>query len=396
MKRMDELKIDGKRVLCRVDFNVPLDDSGKITDDSRITGALPTIRKAVDKKAKVILMSHLGRPDGRPDDKFSLSPVAERLGKLLEKEVKLAPDCIGEDVKKMVSDMNAGDVLLLENLRFHPGEKKNNDDFAKELAALCDVYINDAFAVCHRAHASVSAITKHVSEAGAGLLLQKELDYFEKAMADPKRPLVAIIGGAKVSSKLKALENMLSHVNKIIIGGAMANTFLKKKGISVGSSKVEDDLLDSAGSVMEKAEKAGIDFYLPADVVVAQKMEKSAEIKTVSAQEIPDGWMALDIGPETTKQYDKALADAKTIIWNGPMGVFEMESFSKGTLSLVKTVANADALSIVGGGDTGTAVHMSGQADKIDFISTGGGAFLTLMEGRPLPGVAALDGVGKG
>ncbi len=396
MKRMDELKIDGKRVLCRVDFNVPLDDEGKITDDSRITGALPTIRKAVDKKAKVILMSHMGRPDGKPDDKFSLSPVAERLEKLLEKKVKLAPDCIGEDVKKMVSEMNAGDVLLLENLRFHPGEKKNSDDFAKELAALCDVYINDAFAVCHRAHASVSAITKHVSEAGAGLLLQKELDYFEKAMADPKRPLVAIIGGAKVSSKLKALENMLSHVNKIIIGGAMANTFLKKKGISVGSSKVEDDLLDSAGSVMEKAEKAGIDFYLPTDFVVAQKMEKSAETKTVSAQEIPDGWMALDIGPETTKEYDKALADAKTIIWNGPMGVFEMEPFSRGTLSLVKTVANADALSIVGGGDTDTAVHMSGQADKIDFISTGGGAFLTLMEGKPLPGVAALDGVGKG
>lgn len=391
MKNIKDVNISGKKVLFRVDFNVPLDDYQNITDDSRIKGVLPTIQYALDRNAKIIIASHLGRPKGKPVSKFSLAPAAKRLGRLIGKDVQLAPDCIGPEVKDLVENMDTGQVMLLENLRFHAREQENDEGFAKELAGLCDVYINDAFAVSHRVNASVVAITKYAPECAGGFLLQKELDYFKKAMAQPQRPLVAVIGGAKISSKLKALENMLSHVDKIIIGGAMANTFLKQNNCDVGKSKVEDDLLDAAGEVMKKALENNIKLYLPVDVVAASRFDSKAEIKIVPVQEIPTDWMALDIGPATSLLYNEVLYDAKTIVWNGPMGAFEMDAFSRGTLSMVNSVAKSYALTIVGGGDTDVAVHKAGENDRISYISTGGGAFLTLLEGKKLPAVKALE-----
>jgi len=373
-----------------VDFNVPLDDYQNITDDSRIRAVLPTLKYALDHRAKLIIGSHLGRPKGKVVPKMSLSPVAKRLGRLLEKEVKMAPDCIGADVDKMVSQMKEDDVLLLENLRFHPEEEKNEDAFAKALAGLCDVYVNDAFAVSHRINASVAAITKYAPVSSAGFLMQKELDYFKKAMADPQRPFVAVIGGAKVSGKLGALENMLRHVDKFVIGGAMANTFLKSMGYAVGKSLVEDDLLDTAREIMKKAAEKGIKFYLPVDAVVASNSDTKTEIKKVTIQEIPPDWMVMDIGPATSLLYSEVLYDAKTIIWNGPMGVFEKDAFSRGSLAMVESVANSYALTIVGGGDTDVVVNKAGESERISYISTGGGAFLALLEGKTLPGVAAL------
>ena len=395
MKRIQDVVISDKRVFCRVDFNVPLDEFRNIRDDSRIRAILPTLKYALDHKAKLVIASHLGRPRGRAVSEMSLSPVAKRLGRLLEKEVRMAGDCVGPDVKKLVSGMKPGDVVLLENLRFHPQEQKNEDEFAKELASICDVYINDAFAVSHRVNASVAAITKYAPLSAAGFLLQKELDYFEKAMAAPQRPLAAIIGGAKVSGKLEALENMLQHVDKLIIGGAMANTFLKSAGYAVGKSKVEDDLVEVAGTVVKKAAEKGIKFYLPVDVVVASRLDPSAEMKKVPVQEIPSEWMVADIGPATSLLYSEALYDAKTIVWNGPMGVFEMDAFSSGTIDMVRNVANSYALTIVGGGDTDVAIHKTGETDRITYISTGGGAFLALLEGKTLPGVAALNEADK-
>jgi phosphoglycerate kinase len=303
----------------------------------------------------------------------------------------MAPACVGPDVRAMVDGMAPGDVILLENLRFHVEEQENEDGFARRLAELCDVYINDAFAVSHRTNASVVAITDHVADRGAGFLLDQELDYFQKAMTDPQRPLVAVVGGAKVSSKLAALENMLAHVNAIIIGGAMANTFLKSKGHDVGASMVEEDMISKAASVLTEAEKKDIAVYLPVDVVVADRMAPDAAAGTAKVQEIPSGWMALDIGPETSKRYGEVIGSAKTIVWNGPMGVFEMDAFSYGTLDMARHIAGSTALSVVGGGDTVAAVHKSGVSEKVDYISTGGGAFLTLMEGRRLPAVIALD-----
>jgi phosphoglycerate kinase len=391
MKRIQDTDISGKRVFIRVDFNVPLDEYQNIRDDSRIRAVLPTLRYALDHNAKLIIASHLGRPGGKAVPEMSLAPVAKRLGRLLEKQVKMATDCIGADVKKLIAEMKAGDVVLLENLRFHIQEQKNEAEFAKELASLCDVYVNDAFAVSHRKNASVAAITEHAPLSAAGFLLQKELDYFKKAMADPQRPLVAVVGGAKVSSKLGALENMLNHVDKFIIGGAMANTFLKSKGLDMGKSKVEDDLMETAGTIMKKAADKGIKFYLPVDAVVASKFDPKAEIKKVSVNEIPPDWMIMDIGPATSLLYSEVLYDAKTIVWNGPMGVFEMDAFSRGTTSMVRCVADSYALTIVGGGDTDVAVHKTGETERITYISTGGGAFLELLEGKTLPGVAALD-----
>jgi phosphoglycerate kinase len=303
----------------------------------------------------------------------------------------MAPDCIGADVKKMVSEMKTDDILLLENLRFYPGEQANDDEFARELASLCDIYINNAFAVSHRAHASVAAITKFAPQSAAGFLLIKELDYFHSAMDNPRRPLVAIVGGAKVSSKLGALKNMLGRVNKFIIGGAMANTFLKSQGFNLGKSMVEEDLVEEAGEIMKQAISEGIKFYLPVDAVVANQIDPDAESKIVPIQEIPADWMALDIGPATSRLFEEVLHDAKTIVWNGPMGIFEMDAFSRGTVSMVHSVANSYALTIVGGGDTDVAVHSTGQSDRFSYISTGGGAFLYLMEGKTLPGVAALN-----
>ncbi len=390
MKIISEIDLKGKRVLCRVDFNVPLNEQLEITDDARIRAVLPTLQHILDQSGRLIVASHLGRPKGERVEKFSLVPVAKRLSALLDRPVTMAPDCIGPEVTALTAKMASGDVMLLENLRFHKAEQANDPAFAQSLANLCDVYVNDAFAVSHRANASVEAIVAHVREAGAGFLLQKEIDYFQKAMADPKRPLVAVVGGAKVSSKLTALENMMKHVDKIIVGGAMANTFLKAQGVHVGDSKIEEDLLSAAAHMMSDAADRGIKFYLPVDMVVAEKFDATAVTKLVPVQEIPDGWMALDIGPATSLIYAQALYDAKTIVWNGPMGVFEMDPFSQGTMSMARSIAGAHALTIVGGGDTDAALHQAGETSRVSYVSTGGGAFLTLLEGKELPAVAAL------
>lgn len=391
MKSMKDIALKGQRVLVRVDFNVPLTKAGEIDDDARIRAALPTLRHAVDEGAKLIVASHLGRPKGEKVAALSLAPVAERLGQLLERSVDLAPDCVGAEVEAMIAQMKPGEAVLLENLRFHPEEQANDDAFGQKLGRLCDVYVNDAFAVSHRANASVVAVTQHVPQKVAGRLLEKELSWFKKAMVKPRRPLVAVVGGAKISSKLGALENMLRHVDKIIIGGAMANTFLKYFGYDVGKSKVEEDRIETAGEVYHRSLKMGVKIYLPVDVVAARQFEAGAEAGVYTAQEIPAGWMALDIGPATTTLYSQALSDAGTVLWNGPMGVFEMEAFSHGTFAMSHTLAASRAMTIVGGGDTGSAVLKAGDAEQMSYISTGGGAFLTLMEGRILPAVVALE-----
>ena len=392
MKNIRDLDIKEKKVLIRVDCNVPLDEHGNITDDTRIRGVLPTINYALDENAKVIICSHMGRPKGQYQKEFSLAPVAKRLSRLLDKEVKLAPDCIGAEVETMVSQMAQGDVLLLENLRFHAEEKKNDPEFCKQLAKLADVYINDAFAVAHRAHASVVGVVEYFKDYAAGFLLQQEMDYFNRSVSNPSRPLVAIVGGAKVSSKLGALRNMIDRVDKMIIGGAMANTFLKAQGYGVGTSRVEDDLLDTANELIAKAQKQGVKLYLPVDCIVADRFDPKAETRRTTAQEVPENWMILDIGPASTMLFGEALQNAGTIIWNGPMGAFEMEAFAKGTMAMVRKLAFSRALTIVGGGDTDVAVHSAGESSNISYISTGGGAFLMLMEGKVLPGVAALEG----
>lgn len=390
MKSIKEIDIANKKVFIRVDFNVPMDDQQNIINDTRIRAVLPTLRYALDNQAKLIIASHMNRPKGKKSPKLSLKAVAKRLGRLLEKDVKMANDCIGPDVKSHISAMKRGDIILLENLRFHREEQENNDEFAKELASLCDVYVNDAFAVSHRVNASVVAITKYAPVSVAGFLLQEEIGYFSKIIANPKRPLVAIIGGAKVSDKLMALDNMLDHVDKFIIGGAMANTFLKSKGYDVGKSKIEENLVWAARSIMEKAAKRKIKFYLPVDAVVAKRFNPKTQTKVVPIQEIPESWMALDIGPATSLLFSEALYDAKTVIWNGPMGMFEIDAFSRGTIAMVHNVANCYALTIVGGGDTDIAIYKEMANDRITYISTGGGAFLTMLEGKTLPAVAAL------
>jgi phosphoglycerate kinase len=391
MKNIKDLDIREKRVLIRADFNVPLDDQGNITDDTRIRGVLPTINHALDERARIIICSHLGRPKGQRQEKFSLAPVAKRLARLIGKDVKLAPDCIGEETRALVDRMLPGDVVLLENLRFHAEEQDNDPGFARQLAELADIYINDAFAVAHRAHASVVGVVDFVRKCAAGFLLQKEMDYFHKSMGDPQRPLVAIVGGAKVSSKLGALRNLLDRVDAMIIGGAMANTFIKSMGFEIGQSKVEDELLDTARELMAKARVQKVKLYLPVDCIVADRFDAKAATKTTTMQEVPKSWMVLDIGPASITLFAEALDTAKTIIWNGPMGAFEMEPFAKGTMAMVKRVAASHALTIVGGGDTDVAVHRAGESNNISYISTGGGAFLMLMEGKDLPGVVALD-----
>lgn len=390
LKYIDEIDIRGKRVFIRVDFNVPLDEKGNITDDTRIRSVLPTINYALDENAKVILASHLGRPKGKRVPEMSLAPVAKRLGRLLEKEVVLTPDCVGEETKKAVNAMKPGDVVLLENLRFHPEEEKNNEDFGRQLGELADVYINDAFAMAHRAHSSNVAITKYVKEYGAGFLMKKELQYFAMALEKPTRPLVAIVGGKKVSDKVGVLLSLCDRVDKLIIGGGMALTFFKALGYEVGNSFCELDVLDTAREVIEKARNKKIKLYMPVDFIVADKFSADAETKVVTYQEIPKDWMALDIGPATLTLFTEAIQNAKTIIWNGPMGVFEIDSFSRGTFGLVTSVANTYALTIVGGGDTDVAVHRAGEYAKMSYISTGGGAFLEILKGVELPGIAAL------
>lgn len=390
-KGIDQLDMKGKRVFIRVDFNVPMDEKkNEVTDDNRIRAALPTIQHALKQGAKVILASHLGRPKGAPEAKYSLGPVARKLGELLKKEIKLAPDCIGPAVEEMVKAMNPGEVIMLENLRFHKGEEKNDPAFAQSLARLAELYVNDAFAVSHRAHASVEAVARLFEEPAAGFLMKEELKYLNKVMLNPARPLVAVIGGAKVSGKLEVLKNLIERVDKILIGGGMAFTFLKSKGLNVGQSLVEDDLLQTAREILEAADRKGVKVYLPLDCVVADRMDPAARTQVTSVQEIPADGLGLDIGPQTIKTFGEALKGAKTVLWNGPMGVFEMAPFSHGTFSMVKQIVDSGAVSVVGGGDTDLAVHQSGQAERISYISTAGGAFLELLEGKKLPGVEAL------
>jgi len=388
---IDEIEVEGKRVFIRADFNVPLDQKGNITDDTRIKSTLPTVKSVLDRGGSAILTSHLGRPKGKVDKKHSLAPVAGRLSELLGKEVTFLEDCIGKVVEEKAQSLNPGDVILLENLRFHPEEEKNDEGFAGKLAGLADIYINDAFAVSHRAHASVEAITRFAKQAGAGFLIKDEITYFNRAMGKPERPLIAIIGGAKVSGKLEVLENLIQKVDKLLIGGAMAFTFLKAEGIEIGKSLVEDDLLDTARKVMKKADEMGVEIILPVDCVVADKVNAEAEYKTTTVKGIPADWLGLDIGEQTLELFKEAINEAKTIVWNGPMGVFEMEPFSRGTYGVVNLVADSPALSIVGGGDTDVAIHRSGKSDQISFISTAGGAFLELLKGRTLPAIKALE-----
>lgn len=390
---IEDTDLYDKRVLIRADFNVPLDDAHQITDDTRIRSTLPTINRAVDEGAKVILCSHLGRPMGKRDPKFSLAPVAKRLQRLLGKEVTFAPDCIGPSVEAMVAKMKQGDVLLLENLRFHIGEEQNDLAFSQSLAALADVYINDAFGAAHRVHASLVGITRFVKVAAVGYLLRKEIEYLEGAVANPMRPFVAILGGAKVSGKIGVIENLGKRVDKVIIGGGMAFTFIKAMGLEIGNSLVEDDMLDFARGIQEHAVSRGVKFYLPVDCVVAASREPGAETKVLPVQEIPKDWYGLDIGPASVKLFGEAVQNAKTILWNGPMGMFEVDAYARGTTSLAHAVANAYALTIVGGGDTALAVHRAGESENMSFISTGGGAALELLEGKELPALAALPDV---
>jgi len=391
MKSVRDIDVTSKTVFVRVDYNVPVDEKLNITDDNRIVETLDLIRYLVKRQVKIILASHMGRPNGKRDPKLSLVKVAERLSQLLDKPVLFADDCIGEDISKRVSQLENSQILMLENLRFHPEEKENNEAFAKKLASLCDVYVNNAFAVSHRDQASVTGIPKFAPESVAGFLLEKEVQSYYDSVENPKRPLVAVIGGAKVSGKLDALENMLKFVDKLIIGGAMANTFLKSQGVDTKGSMIEEDLLQTAADIVKKAKKKGVDFLLPRDLVCADKFDKDARVKEVLVDQIPDQWMALDIGPKTALRYAKAIKDAGTIVWNGPMGVFEMEKFISGTQTIADAIAASSAFSIVGGGDTGLAAKKCNVADKVSYISTGGGAFLHLMEGKKLPGVVALE-----
>jgi len=386
---IEDLDIKGKRVFIRVDFNVPLDENLKVTDDRRIRSSLPTINYAIDEGAKVILASHLGRPKGKASPRASLAPVAKRLQRLLDKDVIFADDCVGPQVENFVSKMKSGDVLLLENLRFHPEEEKNDEEFSKALARLADAYVNDAFGAAHRVHASIVGITRFIP-AAAGFLLKREIEYLKGVVLNPVRPFVAILGGAKVSGKIGVLEHLVDKVDKVIVGGGMAFTFIKAMGFEIGNSLVETDMLDLVNNIREKLIKNNVKFYLPVDCVIAQSMEPGVETKIVTTQEIPKGWLALDIGPASVRLFSEAIQDAKTVIWNGPMGVFELDAFSRGSYAIAHSVADAYALTIVGGGDTDLAVHRAGVSDSISFISTGGGASLQLLEGKELPGISAL------
>ncbi len=396
IKNLDDKNIEGKRVFIRCDFNVPKDEDGNITDDRRIRGALQTIRYCLDRDCRVILASHAGRPKvGVYEEKYSMRAVAKRLKTLLKiaEKITLAKDVIGNDAKAKLKELKPKEVLILENLRYEEGETKNDLEFAKELASMADIYINDAFGVCHRAHASVEAMPRLFTKDNrvAGFLLAKEVNFFEKTLENPMRPFVAVIGGSKVSGKLEALRQLIEKVDKIIIGGGMAFTFLKAQGYEIGRSLVEDDLLDEARTVMIKARKRKVKFYLPIDVVIAPEFSEKCAIKYIPAQEIPKDWMGLDIGPASSRLFREVLNDAQTIIWNGPMGVYEMDRYAKGSLKMSHNIADSYATTIVGGGDTADVAQRAGDVEEMTFVSTGGGASLNLIEGKELPGITALQ-----
>jgi phosphoglycerate kinase len=411
-KTVRDIDFQGKRVLMRVDFNVPLKD-GIVGDDTRIRAALPTIEYVIENGGSLILMSHLGRPKGQVKAEFSLKPAADKLAELTGRTVKFAPDCVGEEVKSMAASIQPGEILVLENLRFHPEEegkvklgddataeeksaakdamKVAQDGFAKQLAELGDVYVCDAFGTAHRAHASMAVVTKYIEDCVAGFLLEKEIEYLGNAIANPERPFVAVLGGAKVSGKIDVLENLLGKVDTIIVGGGMVYTFFRAMGIPVGDSLVEEDRIAMAEDVLRKVKEGNVNFLLPVDHVIADAFSADANVKVTDDEAIPDGWMALDIGPKSIEKFSAAVADAKTVVWNGPMGCFEMEPFAKGTMTLAQSIADADCVSIIGGGDSVSAINKSGLADKMTHISTGGGASLEFLEGKTLPGIAALS-----
>lgn len=389
---IDDIQVKSKRVLVRVDFNVPM-ENGMVTDDTRIVESLPTIKKILDEGGRVILMSHLGRPKGKPNMEFTLKPIAQKTSELLGQEVKFSPDCIGEAAKSFVANLKDGECLLLENLRFHKEEEENNADFAEELASLGDVYVNDAFGSAHRAHASTEGVTRFIKPAVAGYLMKKELDYLGKSLENPVRPFTAILGGAKVSGKIDVIQNLLNKVDTLIVGGGMAYTFYKAKGLEIGDSLLEQDKIDLAKSLLEEVSKRNIKFLLPVDCVIADKFDNAAQKKVVKVGNIEPGWQGLDIGPETVKLFTDVIAASKTIVWNGPMGVFEMENFAVGTNAVATALASVTktgAITIIGGGDSAAAIAKAGLEKAVSHVSTGGGASLEFLEGKVLPGVAAL------
>ena len=389
-KTLKSMDVSGKRVLMRADFNVPLDENGMITDEARIRAALPSITYILENGGKLILMSHLGRPKGEFKAELSLKPVAEKLSSLLGKEVKKLDDCVGEDVEEAVRGMKDGDIILLENLRFHPEEKKNDPVFAKQLASLGDVFIEDAFGTCHRAHASTVGVTKDLPSA-AGFLVEKEIEYFEKVTKNPDKPFCLILGGAKVADKIPLIENMLDKIDYLLIGGAMAYTFLKSRHKGIGASRCEDGLADTVDRIFKLASEKKVSIFLPRDHIVAKEIKPDAEVRTVD-ENIPDNWIGLDIGPKTIQNYEKVLEEAKTIVWNGPVGLFEMAPFSGGTCALAEFISKLDEVTtVIGGGDTASAINQMNLGNKMSHMSTGGGASLEYLEGKELPGIAALD-----
>lgn len=388
-KTIEDVDVKGKKVIVRVDFNVPLDENRNITDDKRIVGAIPTIKYLVEHGAKTILVSHLGRPKEGFEDKYSMTPTAVKLGQLLGKEVIMAKDVIGSDAKTKAAALKDGEVLMLENVRFHKEETKNDPAFAKDLASMAEIYVNDAFGTAHRAHASTAGLADYLP-ATCGYLIQKEIDFMGKALTNPERPFVAILGGAKVSDKIGVIENLIEKVDTLIVGGGMAYTFFKAKGYGIGTSLCEDDKVDLAKSLIDKAESKGVKLLLPVDNVVGKEFSNDTERKTVQSNQIPDGWMGMDIGAQTVELYKEAIKNAKTVVWNGPMGVFEFSNFANGTKEVARAVADSGAISIIGGGDSAAAVEQLGFADKITHISTGGGASLEFLEGKVLPGIDVL------